>query len=152
MVPSRRGQTSARPGRWGAVVAATTVAGLLGGTFFASAASAQGPTKTPKPTVVVKEVTRGTFGEILTTTKKKALYIDTGPACTASCLTIWPPLLMPKNKTMPGGIAGLGTMPFGTGQLQVTYNGAPLYLFYTDTKKSVSGQGLAGFFVVQPGT
>ncbi len=142
-----RGDGSTRRQRRGSLLLAASVGlSLVGGTVVA-AGTAQA--KTTKPTVVVKVVARGSFGDILTTVKKKALYIDTTPPCTGSCLTIWPPLLMPKGKTTPAGVTGLGTTPFGTGQLQVTYNGMPLYLFYTDTKKTVSGQGVGGFEVVQ---
>jgi predicted lipoprotein with Yx(FWY)xxD motif len=141
--------TRGRARGWSALLAATTVAGLVGGSFLAPAASAQTHKKSPKPTVVVKEVTRGSFGEILTNIHMKALYTDNGAACTGSCLSVWPPLVMPKGKTMPAGISGLGTTPFGTGKLQVTYQGKPLYTFAPDTKKTVSGQGVNSFFVVQ---
>jgi predicted lipoprotein with Yx(FWY)xxD motif len=128
--------------------AALAVAGLAGGSFFASAASAQAEKKSPKPTKVVKEVTRSPYGEILTNLKKHALYIETSGTCTGSCLTIWPPLLMPKGKTVPAGATGLGTVSTGSG-LQVTYNSMPLYTFYTDTAKSVNGNDDGGFVVAQ---
>jgi predicted lipoprotein with Yx(FWY)xxD motif len=123
----------------------------VGGLFLTSTASAQtvGKGKTPKPTKVVKEVVRGSFGEILTNKMGHTLYIQPGGTCTGGCLTIWPPLLMPKGKTVPGGVAsGLGTVSTGSG-LQVTYNGMPLYTFYTDTKTSTSGENVGGFVVAQ---
>ena len=131
------------------VAAALTVAGLVGGSFFASAASAQvGRTKSSKPTKVVKEVMRSPYGEILTNLKKHALYVETSGTCTGSCLVIWPPLLMPKGKTVPAGAAGLGTVSTSSG-LQVTYNSMPLYTFYTDTNKTVKGNDDGGFVVAQ---
>jgi predicted lipoprotein with Yx(FWY)xxD motif len=102
--------------------------------------------------MVVKAVMNASFGTILET-KKGALPLytfDMGTCTPAnSCsTTIWPPLLMPKGKTMPGGVpTGLGTQPFGTGRLQVTYNGSPLYTFYMDHKNTVNGNGLGGFSV-----
>ena len=43
------------------------------------------------------------------------LYIESSGTCTGGCLTIWPPLLMPKGKTKPAGVAsGLGTTALGT--------------------------------------
>ena len=70
--------------------------------------------KKPKPTVVVAETTRPPFGEILTNKKSRTLYVLTaGNTCTGGCLKIWPPLLMPKGKTMPAGATGLGTTAFG---------------------------------------
>jgi predicted lipoprotein with Yx(FWY)xxD motif len=113
----------------------------VGGLFLTSTASAQtvGKSMNPKPTKVVKEVVRGSFGEILTNKLGHTLYIQPGGTCTGGCLTVWPPLLMPKGKTVPGGVAGgLGTVSTGSG-LQVTYNGMPLYTFASDTKTSTSG-------------
>jgi predicted lipoprotein with Yx(FWY)xxD motif len=124
---------------------------MTGGLFLTTTASAQvmAKIKTPKATTVVKEKTRGSFGEILTTKKGHTLYIEPSGTCTGGCLTIWPPLLMPTNKTVPGGISsGLGTVSTPAG-LQVTYNGMPLYTFYTDTKTSTSGENVGGFVVAQ---
>lgn len=106
--------------------------------------------KTPKPTVVVKETTRSTFGEILTNTKSRTLYVLTaGNTCTGGCLKVWPPLLMPKGKTMPAGASGLGTVAFGAKRLQVTYNANALYTFTGDSGTSANGNGEAGFVVAQ---
>ena len=152
MVSTMRGESKSGPRRrrLGPAVL-LTVAALVGGSFFASAASAQlSHKKTPKPTVVVKEVNNATFGQILTTKKKLALYTFDQTNCTTAnncSIVIWPPLLMPKGKTVPGGATGLGTVPFGTSQLQVTYNGLPLYTFYQDHKNTVNGNGIGGFTV-----
>jgi predicted lipoprotein with Yx(FWY)xxD motif len=142
-----------RPG-WAWLVALGTVAMLAGGASFASAASARAAKKPAKPTMVVKEADRGTFGEILTTKKGATLYYDSEGPCTGGCLGVWPPLLMPKGKTIPGGpkgLTGLGTTPFGSGSLQVTYNSMPLYTFADADPTSTSGNGVAGFFVVPVG-
>jgi len=121
------------------------VVGAMGATAGAFAA----PAKADKPVKVVIETVRGTFGEILTTTKHHTLYIEPSGTCTGGCLTIWPPLLMPKGKTKPAGVAsGLGTTALGT-RLQVTYEGKPLYTFYQDTKTSTSGENVGGFVVAQ---
>jgi predicted lipoprotein with Yx(FWY)xxD motif len=146
----RRGQEQRRGGRGRRVVAATAGAMVVGGLFVPAVASAHagGATKAPKATKVVKEEMRSPYGEILTNLKSHALYIQTSGTCTGSCLTIWPPLLMPKHKTMPAGASGLGTVSTSAG-LQVTYNSEPLYTFYTDTKKSVSGENQGGFVVAQ---
>jgi predicted lipoprotein with Yx(FWY)xxD motif len=106
--------------------------------------------KSPKPTVVVAETTRAPFGEILTNKKSKTLYVLTaGNTCTGGCLKVWPPLLMPKGKTMPAGATGLGTTAFGAKRLQVTYNSNALYTFKGDSGKSANGNGEAGFVVAQ---
>jgi len=133
------------------VAAALMVTAVAAGPIFAPAASARvSAAKAPKPTVVVKAVTVATFGQILVTKTKLPLYtfdMGTCSAATSCSLTIWPPLLMPKGKTVPAGATGLGTQPFGTGKLQVTYHGSPLYTFYLDHKDTVTGDGQGGFTV-----
>ena len=99
--------------------------------------------------MVVQVVDRAPYGAMLATASGLSLY--TGPTCTGSCLTIWPPLLVPRGKVTPLGSSGLGTAKVKIGRhkvTQVTYNGAPLYTFYTDTGSSVGGNGLGGFVVV----
>jgi predicted lipoprotein with Yx(FWY)xxD motif len=128
-------------------MAAATAVMTVGGLVVTSAASAQ--VEGQKTTKVVKETVRGTFGEILTNTKGLTLYIEPTGTCTGGCLTIWPPLLMPKGKTMPGGIAtGLGTVKKGK-RLQVTYEGKRLYTFYEDSGTSTLGENVGGFVVAQ---
>jgi predicted lipoprotein with Yx(FWY)xxD motif len=134
-------------GAVGALLATATVAAFIGGAFFASAASAQAQKK-HKAAPVVKEVNRKPYGEILTTTKKLTLYVQPTGTCTGSCLTIWPPLLMPSGQTVPTGAPDLGTVSMSEG-LQVTYNSMPLSTFSTDSKKSVNGEGQGGFVVAQ---
>jgi len=146
VVPMRVGHGRAGGG-WRAVAAVAAVM-TVGGLFVTSTASARVAPKAGKPTTVVKEETRTGFGLILTTTKNRALYTDTTPPCTGGCLAVWPPLLMPKGKTMPAGAPDLGTVAFGK-RLQVTYNGMPLYTFTSDHGKSVNGNGVNGFAVAE---
>lgn len=149
-MPSKLGQRSIRSRRILSGLATLTVAASVGGTVVLTApsASAQAGKKGPKPTTVVKVATRSPYGQILTTDKKFALYVEPGGTCTGSCLTIWPPLLMPKGKTIPAGTTGLGTVSTAAG-LQVTYHSMPLYTFYTDTKKTENGENVGGFVVAQ---
>ena len=100
--------------------------------------------------VMVKVVTVTGFGSILETKKGLPLYVDTAPPCTTVCLYLWPPLLMPANKTIPLGHTGLGTTPFGS-SLQVTFNGQPLYTFLSDVKKKPPTGNNFQFFTVVPG-
>jgi predicted lipoprotein with Yx(FWY)xxD motif len=132
--------------RWRVLAAVATVMSV-GGLFLTTTASAQ--VESSKPTKVVKEETRSGFGLILTTKMNRTLYVDTTPPCTGGCLTVWPPLLMPKGKTMPTGATGLGTVAFGSGRLQVTYEGMPLYTFISDHGKKVTGNGVDGFAVAK---
>ena len=88
------------------------------------------------------------YGQVLTTTTGFVLYTYTadkpgGPGCDAGCLAIWPPLLLPSGEKTPvggPGVTGLGTFRRG-GQLQVTFNGLPLYTFVSDKQPDqVTGQ------------
>lgn len=132
-------------------MALSTVAVLAGAASFTAVASAQGARV--KPTKVVKEADRGSFGEILTTEKGLSLYVNDGSTpCTGGCLDIWPPLLLPKGKTKaggPAGLTGLGTVKFGSNRRQVTYNSQPLYTFDEDSGTSVRGNDDNGFFVAK---
>lgn len=148
-----------RPGRrrasrgWSGLAAVTAVM-MVGALFVTTTASAQVEAKKSKTATVVNETVRGSFGEILTTTTGLTLYIQQTGTCTkaSGCLTIWPPLLMPKHKTMPLGVSsGLGTAKQGH-RLQVTYEGKRLYTFYTDSGTSTNGAGEGGFVVAQVST
>lgn len=105
-----------------------------------------------KSAVVVKiSKSRGGFKNVLTTTKGAGATLYTASSCTGSCLSIWPPLLMPKGTTLPKGpkgLTGLGTVKMGK-RLQVTYKKHRLYTFTSDSGSSVDGNGVAGFTVVK---
>lgn len=123
-----------------AVVVAGSVTGLT-----ASAAMAA-PAATPKMKVV-QIVKRKPIGKMLATTKGKgaSLYYMPKGKCTGSCLSFWPPLLLPKgSKATPTGVACLGKAKFGK-RTQITYRGRPLYTFTSDMGTSVTGNGVAGF-------
>jgi predicted lipoprotein with Yx(FWY)xxD motif len=93
-------------------------------------------------------VTRHRFGKILATVHGRALYIRPHSGCSGTCLVSWPPLLMPKGKTIPLGTHCLGTMARGH-RRQVTYRGKRLYLFSGDMGTSVNGNNLFGFKVAK---
>jgi predicted lipoprotein with Yx(FWY)xxD motif len=62
--------------------------------------------------------------------------------CTNStCLSLWKPLVVARG-TKPAGAAHLATVRRPGGQLQVTYQGKPLYTFVKDTKPGqAKGEG-----------
>jgi predicted lipoprotein with Yx(FWY)xxD motif len=99
--------------------------------------------------VVVKVATRGSFGKILTTVGGRTLYKHPNGPCTGSCLTVWPPLLLPIGKTVPKGIVGLRAVLLASGRRQVTYRHRRLYTFVNDSGTSVNGNGVAGFLVAK---
>jgi predicted lipoprotein with Yx(FWY)xxD motif len=131
-----------------------TSAGVLGVVPAASASTAQGRvvSHTAKAAVVVKvSKSRGGFKNVLTNTRGVGATLYTAKSCTGGCLSIWPPLLMPKGTTVPKGpkgFTGLGTIKLGK-HLQVTYKKHRLYTFTGDSGSSVSGNGINGFTVIK---
>ena len=113
-------------------------------------ARAHGAAARPASTsaVVVKVVRRG-FGPMLATVGGRSLYKHPNGPCTGSCLTIWPPLLLPVGKTVPKGIVGLRAVLLPSGRRQVTYRRQRLYTFVNDSGTSVTGNGVAGFLVAK---
>lgn len=61
--------------------------------------------------------------------ERKGRFICT----TKTCLTLWHPLVVAKG-TKPHGTVPLGTIKRPDGRIQVTYKGAPLYVFTEDVK------------------
>jgi len=134
-----------------AATAMALVGGLMALAPLAPVASAQ--TTKSKSATVVQVVTRTsgamTFTNMLATVPGLSLYVDTNSSpCTKGCLTVWPPLHMPKGKTMPLGATGLGTVKMGRHR-QVTLNGKRLYTFNGDSGTSVNGENVGGFIVAQ---
>ncbi|ACQ82336.1 Secreted repeat of unknown function [Beutenbergia cavernae DSM 12333] len=64
-------------------------------------------------------------------------------ACTGDCLTAWPPVIASSEEPVVDGVTGeVGTIETPDGELQLTLNGWPLYLFAQDTAAGdVNGQG-----------
>jgi predicted lipoprotein with Yx(FWY)xxD motif len=96
------------------------------------------------------------LGKVLANSSGRTLYLDTADTknhsnCSGACASTWPPL-MTKAKPVAGtGVKKglLGTAKRAGGKLQVTYNGHPLYRFYTDSSPGqVGGEGVGGFYVV----
>ncbi len=141
----RRGSSRWAVPRFAKVAIASAALGV--GALTASAAPATANSATT--TTVVKVANRPPFGNILTNTKGLSLYIHPVGLCTGTCLKSWPPLLMPKGTTTPGGAKCLTTVKFGTTRLQVEYMKQRLYTFIGDSGTSVTGNGLAGFKVAK---
>jgi predicted lipoprotein with Yx(FWY)xxD motif len=117
----------------------TAVAAL---TVPATAGAAQATKK------VAKEAENSSLGKtILTSTKGRTLYSLSAETngkfiCTASCLSVWRPLLVPTS-VKPKGPVKLGTVERPDGRTQVTFKGRPLYSFSGDTKAGdVNGEGI----------
>ena len=84
---------------------------------------------------------------VLTTTKGRTLYslsVEKNGRfiCTASCLSVWHPLMVPTG-VRPTGPVKLGIVERPEGGTQVTYKGRPLYRFGGDTKAGqANGEGI----------
>jgi len=138
--------------RWagGAVLAVALAGSAVAVAPTAATASTAVSAHNSKTAVVVKPARRHGFGKILVTPKGRALYVLPHGSCGASCLSVWPRLVMPHGKTMPKGAKCLATAKFGShGRLQVTYRKMRLYMFTGDSGTSVNGNGLAGFKVAK---
>lgn len=97
---------------------------------------------------VAGEAENPTLGKtVLTTTKGRTLYslsVEKNGKfiCTASCLSVWHPLMVPMG-VRPTGPVKLGTVKRPEGGTQVTYKGRPLYHFGGDTKAGqANGEGI----------
>lgn len=97
---------------------------------------------------VAAEAENPTLGKtVLTTTKGRTLYslsVEKNGKfiCTASCLSVWHPLMVPPG-VRPTGPVKLGTIERPEGGTQVTYKGRPLYRFGGDSKAGqANGEGI----------
>lgn len=97
---------------------------------------------------VVAEAESSTLGKtVLTNIKGRTLYSLSAEKhgkfiCTASCLSVWHPLLVPSG-IRPTGPVKLGTITRPEGGTQVTYKGKPLYRFGGDSKAGqANGEGI----------
>ena len=110
----------------------------------------------PAPTVEVRS--DPDLGNLLVDTNGMSLYLyakdEPGVStCYDQCATAWPPLLVDGDPRAKGDLAaGLGTTNRDDGSLQVTYNGAPLYYWFKDSKPGdTTGQNVGNvWFVVNP--
>lgn len=119
---------------------------LLAAALFALAAIVSQAAQSSKR--VADEAENATLGKtVLTTTKGRTLYSLSVERhgkfiCTASCLSTWHPLLVPRG-VRPTGPVKLGTITRPEGGTQVTYKGKPLYRFGGDGKAGqANGEGI----------
>lgn len=99
---------------------------------------------------------KGTTKTVLATAQGMTLYYfdkdsSTSVACTAKCISFWPPLLAPNgaaptsSASLPGGLSILN----GANGQQVMYNGHPLYMFSGDKNPGdTNGEGIMGLWHV----
>ena len=92
------------------------------------------------------------YGSILTSPAGQTYYMFTADsrgksACYGACAAIWRPVLGPATGLPKGLKPSLASSITRTnGQVQLTYNGHPLYTFSSDTQTHlVSGEGINAF-------
>jgi predicted lipoprotein with Yx(FWY)xxD motif len=114
---------------------------------------------TPVDGAVVAVTDDARFGPILTDESGMTLYLFTADSrgvstCVDGCLAAWPPLLTDGEPSVQGAADAtlLGTLTRDDGNVQVTYDGWPLYFFAADmVPGDVAGQGVNDvWFVVAP--
>ena len=122
---------------------APLLAALLVALLVPAAATAKQPAKP-----VAKQAENTALGKIvLTNLKGRTLYSLSAETngkfiCTASCASIWRPLVVPDG-VKPKGPVKLGTVERPDGKTQVAYKGRPLYTFSGDSKAGdVNGEGI----------
>jgi predicted lipoprotein with Yx(FWY)xxD motif len=99
---------------------------------------------------------------VLVNAQGRTLYVFTSDkpsksVCYSQCAKAWPPLLVPKGTRVPAAMSGIkgkfGVAVRTGGAPQLTYDGAPLYLWFKDKKPGdITGQGVGGtwWIVVAP--
>jgi predicted lipoprotein with Yx(FWY)xxD motif len=127
---------------------------LLGPVAIALAACGASPAagSTGHSVTALKAVKVSSYGEVVANDKSFSLYLldknGAAHACTGSCTSIWPPLVVSKGTHVSGatGLKGkIGLVARGAKE-QVTYNGWPVYAYVGDSGKAQSaGEGIKSF-------
>jgi len=119
----------------GRIATAAFAVGGLSATVFAvgTAGAATHAAKSVKVSTA-----KSSSGKILVSGKALYTLKASKTACTATCLKIWPALVLPKGvskATAGSGVSAskLGTISIAGGLHQVTYGGKALYYFSGDT-------------------
>ena len=106
---------------------------------------------------VVSSAEKAKVGSVIVDARGRTLYRFTAeaqgvPVCTGDCLGTWPPALAGSTTGLPEHVATV-KRPDG-GQLQLTYDGHPLYRYAGDQSKAdANGEGVGGqWFVLKAGS
>jgi predicted lipoprotein with Yx(FWY)xxD motif len=137
------------------VVAAGAMAVLL-----AACGRAAGAASGDGSTLSVSSRSVPGLGAVLVTGSGMTLYYRPGETtskitCTGSCATEWPPFVLPSGDTKAAGAGGVsgtfGTFSMPNGDMQVTFDGHPLYTFVRDKAPGdATGQNVENFLVASP--
>lgn len=129
----------------------TTTAATPSGTSPSAASAAPSGGSTTAAAAVDLKTATSSAGTIVVDAKGMSVYFftkdvkDSGTsACTAACLTAWPPLTTTSATPKVEGVTGtVGTITTPDGAKQLTLNGLPLYYYAQDKKPGdILGQGV----------
>ena len=105
-------------------------------------------------TVLVKTAS----ARVLVNAQGRTLYVfakdkPNKSVCYDKCAVAWPPLVVPNGTTVPPAMPGIkgkfGVAVRTGGARQLTFDGAPLYLWFKDKKPGdMTGQGVGGVWWV----
>jgi len=132
MKPRTQLRASIRRFPVGRIAGVIVVTGGLFASALVGGAAAGAATSTTVSTAKTAKL-----GTILVSGKTVYTLQASKTACTATCLKIWPEVLLPKGVTKAKAGSGvsaakLGTVKRSNGARQVTYSGKPLYWFVGD--------------------
>jgi predicted lipoprotein with Yx(FWY)xxD motif len=146
---------------WAVAVAGVLLMAACAGKSTTAASGGGGGTTQPSNTFTVETQHVPDLGAVIADGKGMTLYhlkteVNGSIACTGSCASVWPPLLVPSGSTKPtegaGATGRLGTVTRPDGGVQVTYDGLPVYRYSGDTSAGqANGQGIQGvWFAITP--
>jgi predicted lipoprotein with Yx(FWY)xxD motif len=140
-----------------ALLAACAVLAACGsGSSYGGGSKSDGSSSSDAKSTVVSSADKAKVGSVIVDAQGRTLYRFTAeaqgvPVCTGDCVGTWPPALASSATGLPKHVATV-KRPDG-GQLQLTYDGHPLYRYAGDQSKSdANGEGVGGqWFVVKAG-
>ena len=122
-------------------LAAMALAAGCGGDDSSSSASEPASSASSGGAATVAVADNSELGQILVDGQGRTLYLfekdqSNQSRCNGDCAKAWPPYTTTGDPEAGEGAvtAMLGTLKRNDGSTQVTYNGAPLYLYANDTK------------------
>ena len=134
----------------------TALLALLAVAAGLAACGSSSNSKSSDASTVLTSADKAKVGSVIVDAQGRTLYRFTAeaqgvPVCTGDCVGTWPPALASSTAGLPKHVATV-KRPDG-GQLQLTYDGHPLYRYAGDQSTSdANGEGVGGqWYVVKAG-
>jgi predicted lipoprotein with Yx(FWY)xxD motif len=139
-----------------AVLAACGSGSSYGGSSTSGSSPSTSGSASGAQSRVVASAKKAKVGSVIVDAQGRTLYRFTAeaqgvPVCTGDCVGTWPPALAGSASGLPKHVATV-KRPDG-GNLQLTYDGHPLYRYAGDQSKAdANGEGVGGqWFVLKAG-